>query len=54
MHGGIEEPLVSALGALAVAGIFLNVGNHARIENTSAIVHGIKASIEIQIGSSKL
>jgi hypothetical protein len=54
MDGGIEEPLASALGALAVAGILFDVGNHARIENAFAIVRGIKASIEIQISSSKL
>ena len=54
MDGGIEQPLAPALGALAVAGILCDVGDHAGIENAFAIVRGIKASIEIQIGSSKI
>src|SRR5215475_15729898 len=54
MDGGIEEPLAPSLGALAVPGILCDVGDHARIEHALAIVRGIKASVEIQIGSSKL
>jgi hypothetical protein len=54
MDGGIEEPLASSLGALAVAGILFDVGDHARIENAFAIVRGIKARVKIQIGSSQV
>jgi hypothetical protein len=53
MDGGIEEPFTPSLGALAVAGMLFDIGDHARIENTLTIVRGIKASVEIQIGSSK-
>jgi hypothetical protein len=51
MDSGIEEPLAPSLGALAVAGILWDVGDHAGIENALAIVRGIKSSVEIQIGS---
>src|SRR5215510_1657259 len=54
MDGGIEDPFTPSLGALAVAGILSDVGDHARIENALAIVRGIKASIELQIGSSQV
>ncbi len=53
-EGGIEEPFAPSLGACAVAGILLDVRDHARIEHARAIVRGIKASVEIQIGSSKV
>src|SRR5688500_12451850 len=49
MNSGIEETLASSLGALAVAWILCDVGNHSCIENALAIVRGIKASVEIQI-----
>jgi len=51
---GVEEPLAPALGALAVGGILWNVGDYAGIENTLAIVCGIKAAIEVQIGASEV
>ena len=54
MDGSIEEPFTPSLGALAVAGILFDIGDHARIEHTLTIVRGIKASVEIQIGSSKV
>ena len=54
MDGGIEEPLASSLGALAVAGILCEVGDQAGIENALAIALGIKARVEIQIGSCKV
>jgi hypothetical protein len=38
MDGGIEEPFTPSLGALAVAGILFDIGDHARIENTLTIV----------------
>jgi hypothetical protein len=34
--------------------ILFDVGDHAGIENTLTIVRGIKASVEIQIGSLKV
>src|SRR5687768_6979687 len=54
MDGGIEETLASSLGSLAVAWILCDVGNHACIENALAMVRGIKASVEIQIGSCQV
>jgi hypothetical protein len=53
MEGCIEEPFAPSLGAFAVAGILFDVRDHSSIENALAIVRGIKASVEIQIGSSK-
>src|SRR5438046_1403172 len=38
MDHGIEQPLAPTLGALAVARILWNVGNHTGIENALAIV----------------
>ena len=54
MDGGIEEPLTPSLGALAVAGILCDVRDHSGIENTLAIVRGVKSGVEIQLRSSKL
>jgi hypothetical protein len=54
VDGGIEEPFAPSLDACAVAGILCAVGDHSSIEHARAIVRGIKASIEIQIGSSKV
>src|SRR5262245_61651302 len=51
MDRGIEEPLAPSLGALAVAGIFFDVGDHAGIENALTIVRGIKSGVEIEIRS---
>jgi hypothetical protein len=51
MDRGMEEPLAPALGALAVAGIRWDVGDHAGIEHALAMVRGIKSSVEIQLGS---
>ena len=45
MEDGIEEPFAPSLGAFAVAGILLDVRDHARIEHARAIVRGIKAKI---------
>ena len=50
MDSCIEQPLAPSLGALAVAGIPFDVSDHAGIENALAIVRGIKASVEIEIG----
>ena len=33
MDGGVEQPLPSALGVLAVAWVLFDVGDHPRIEN---------------------
>ena len=54
MDGGVEQPLAPTLGGLAVARILFDVGNQARIENALAIVRGIKAAIEIEIGASEV
>ena len=54
MDGSIEEPLAPSLGLLAVAGILCDVRDHSGIENTLAIVLGVKSGVEIQISSSKV
>ena len=51
MDGGIEQTLSSSLRVLSIARILCDVGDHAGIEDALAIVRGIKAGIEIQIGS---
>src|SRR5688572_8795051 len=50
----IEQTLSSPLHLLSIARILFDIGDHARIENALAIVLGIKSSVEIQIGSSKV
>ena len=51
----IEESFASALGVLAITRILFDVRDHAGIENTLAIVRGIKAAIEVEIlGSGAL
>src|SRR5436305_15098162 len=50
----IEEAFASALGCLAVAGILCDVGDQARIEDALLIVRGVKAAIEIEIGTSEV
>src|SRR5215831_8660891 len=54
MDGGVEEPLAPALGALAVAGVLFDVGDHPGMENALAIGSGIKATIEIDIRPSEV
>jgi hypothetical protein len=50
----IEQTLSSPLRVLSITRILFDIGDHARIENALAIVRGIKSSVEIQIGSSKV
>ena len=50
----IEEPLPSTLGGFAIAWVFFDVRNHAHIENAFAVVRGIKAAIEVEIGASQV
>ena len=54
MNRGVEEPLASALGALAVARILWNVGDQARIEDALPIVRRIKAAIKVEIDTSEV
>ena len=54
MDGSIEEPLASALGVLAVAGILWDVGDQASIENAFPIMRGIEATIEVEVGVSQI
>ena len=54
MDGGVEQPLPSALGALAVAGVLFDVGDHPRIKNARAIRSGVKAAVEIDICASEV
>jgi hypothetical protein len=46
----IEQTLSSPLRLLSITRILLNVGDQPSIENTLAIVLGIKSRVEIQIG----
>ena len=48
----IEEAFASALGGLAIPRILFDVRDHAGVENALAIVRGIKAPIEVEIGAS--
>jgi hypothetical protein len=41
MDGGMKEPLAPALGALMVARVLFDVGDHSGIENTRAIRPGV-------------
>ena len=54
MDRGVEQPLAPTLGTLAVTRILLDVGDHTGIENALAIVGGIKAASEIEIGTSEV
>ena len=51
MDGFVEEAFASALGCLSVARILCDVGDQARIEDQLPVVRGIKAPIEVDIGS---
>jgi len=50
----IEEAFASALGVLAIPRILFDVWDHAGVENAFAIVRGIKATIEVEIGASEV
>ena len=54
MDHGIEKAFASALGVLAITRIFFDVGDHAGVENAFAIVRGIKATIEVEVGSTEI
>ena len=54
MDGGVEEAFAAALRRLAVARILFDVRDQASIENTLAIVGGIKTAIQIEIGPSEV
>ena len=51
MDGFVEQTLPSSLRLLSMTRILLNVGDHAGVENTLAIVRGIKTSVEIDISA---
>ena len=53
MDHSIEQPLAPTLGALAVAGVLFDVGDHPRIKNALAIRSGVKAAVEIDIRASQ-
>ena len=54
MDGFIEEAFASALRGLTVAGILLDIGDEARIENALQILRGIKTAIEVEVGASEV
>jgi hypothetical protein len=54
IDGGVEQPLAPTPGALAVARVFFDVGDHTGIEDRLAIDSGIKAAVEIDLRTSEL
>jgi hypothetical protein len=54
MDGFVAQPLAPVLGALAVAGILWDVGDHASIKNALPIGRGIKATIKVEVGPSQV
>src|SRR5262245_57688231 len=54
MNGFVEQSLAPSLGGLAIARVVFNVRNQSRIENALAIACGIKAAIEVEIGTSQV
>ena len=54
MDGGVEQPLPSGLGVLAIAWVLFDVGDHPRIENALTIRSGVKATVEIDISASQV
>jgi hypothetical protein len=54
VDGGLAYPFAPSLGAVAVAGLRLALGEHARLEHVLAMVRGINASVAMQLGSSKV
>jgi hypothetical protein len=54
MDGFVEQPLPSALGGLAIAGILFDIGNQAGIKNALPIVRGIKATIKVKVGTTEI
>ena len=54
MDGGVEQALPPALGVLTIPGVLWNVGDQAGIENAFPIVGGIKAAIEVEVGTSEV
>jgi hypothetical protein len=54
MDGCIEQPLAPTLGALAVTRILFDVRNQPRIEEALPVACGIKAAIEVEVGSTEI
>jgi phosphotransferase system glucose/maltose/N-acetylglucosamine-specific IIC component len=54
MDGSAEEAFAPPLGVLAIAGILLDVGDQAGIENALPIACRVKAAIKVEIGSAEI
>ena len=54
MDGFVEEAFASALGTLAVPAVLWDVGDQACIEHALAMMRGINATIEVEIGTSEV
>jgi hypothetical protein len=54
MDGFIEQPLAPALGGLPMTRILCDVRDHRGVEDHLAIVLGIKAAIEVDVGASEV
>ena len=54
MDGFVEEAFAAALRRLAVASILFDVRDQTCIENAFAIVGGIKAAIEVDLGAAEV
>jgi hypothetical protein len=54
MDDGVEEAFAPPIGSLAVAGILLDVGDQAGIENALPIASRIKTAIKVEIDPSEV
>jgi hypothetical protein len=54
MDGFVEEALASTLRVLTVPRILWDVGDQACIEDALPIACGIKAAIEVKVGSTEI
>jgi hypothetical protein len=54
MDGFVEEAFASTLDSLAVARILFDIGDQACVKNALAIACGIKAAIEVEVGSTEI
>ncbi len=48
VNGGIEQPFASQFGSLAIALVFVDVGNEVMIEADFACLTGIEAAVGIE------
>ena len=54
VDGRVTEAFAPSLGGLTVEGMLLALGEQAGIKNTRAMVRGVKAAIQVEIGASEV